>query len=68
MQILIQLQAHPSQVQQLRHWCLHEWGPSLAHSASLQKVIVNVVVKKFLMILDILFKTVQYSFLVKNIF
>lgn len=41
MQILIQLQAHPSQVQQLRHWCLHEWGPSLAHSASLQKVIVN---------------------------
>ena len=45
MQILIQLQAHPSQVQQLRHWCLHEWGPSLAHSALLQKVIVNLALK-----------------------
>lgn len=41
MQIMIQLQAHPRQVQQLRHWCLHEWGPSLAQAASLQKVIVN---------------------------
>lgn len=41
MQILIQLQAHPRQVQQLRHWCLHEWGPSLTQAASLQKVIVN---------------------------
>ena len=41
MQIMIQLQAHPRQVQQLRHWCLHEWGPSLAQVASLQKVIVN---------------------------
>ena len=41
MQIMIQLQAHPRQVQQLRHWCLHEWGPSLAQAASLQKIIVN---------------------------
>jgi len=41
MQIMIQLQANPRQVQQLRHWCLHEWGPSLAQAASLQKVIVN---------------------------
>jgi len=41
MQIMIQLQAHPRQVQQMRHWCLHEWGPSLAQAASLKKVIVN---------------------------
>jgi hypothetical protein len=41
MHILIQLQAHPNQVQHMRHWCLHEWGPSLAQAASLQKVIVN---------------------------
>lgn len=46
MHIMMQLQALPDQVQQLQHWCLHEWGTRLAQVASLQKVIVNLAVKE----------------------
>lgn len=42
MQILIQLQAYSTQAEQLKHWCLYEWGESLVQSSALAKIIVNI--------------------------